>query len=965
MKKLLLFLLFPLTLLSFDAAATHVMGAEIEWEAIGKDSFIIKMSVYRDCNGIQLSTTPITVSTNCGTLRLNPTSTLVGDVTPVCSTVSTRCVSRGTTFKYGIQKFEFRALYVATNHIKNGCCEATISWSQCCRNNAVTTGGASQNFYIDAKMNTCLGKSSPKWSESAIGIGCLGRDQLLDNSVKTTDSVVYRITDPLQTATTKTSWSSPYSSTQPIYYLGFPKTGQPFPRGFHLDPSSGELKFRPMKEEQTVIATEVEIYHKGKKVGSMKRDMQFIVIKCPNNNPPTLSGIDVSNPIPQNFTTTVCAGKKLCFTVKASDKDTTDTVRLSYNGGIPGATFSITNPGAALEEGEFCWTPSLSDISRLPHRFVVSAKDNACPTPGFAARSYSIIVRQPYQLDLDLQVVADKCGKYRLKVTDKNGANINDVRWFENDSIYIGQGDSLLHTFTSTGNRKITATVDDCINQSKDTIINVPAINTLNISLDDEVICHNEALRLEPTVTGGVGRLSYDWDIDSRLGYTGSTNNSRVDLSFNNSSGPVVYNFAVIVEDTVGCTDTAIATVFSKNNRPINLESDRTICEGSASPIALNLSNGQGNWSGTGVSNNNLDLSGLSPGTAYLLSYKFEDSLSCLSDSVLIDYRAVPQLNIGTDFNSCTSAPQAVQLNTPAAGGTWSGTGVSGNVFDPSVAGQGNFYLHYAYTDSFGCDFRDSIKATVFNYQPVVTVSDSVKACSNGSSALISGQPSGGAWLGPGIASTTSTISVDPKQLGSGDYTYVYAYVDSNSCSNSDSTVLRVHQAPIVGFQIIDTISYVGDTVRINNQTIGSGHEDYTWKIGDPVYLFSKTFDFKQPIDSTDTFDVLLIARDTLTGCSDSFRVKDGIIIRLNTSAPYFIKGMEIYPNPMSGVLNIKTTELGTMNIRIVSTSGKEVYQGQVPGGSAMIQTEHLETGLYLLQMTQNGQMHTQLLMKD
>jgi len=964
MKKLLLFLLFPLSLISFQAKATHVMGADISWDSIGKDSFLIKVNVYRDCNGIQLSKTDITVSTNCGTIRLKTSMTSKGDVTPVCASTATRCQSRASTFKYGIQMFQLSAIYDAGTHIKNGCCEATIIWGQCCRNNAITTGAASNNFYVEAKMNTCMGISSPKWSAPAVGIGCLGRDIILDNGVITKDSVVHSLSDPLQTATTKTTWSSPYSSSTPIYFLGFPNATRPFPRGLHFDSETGELAFRPMKEEQTVICSKVDIYHKGKHAGYIKRDFQFIVIKCPNNSPPVLSGIDITSPNPANFTTTVCAGKKICFLVTASDKDSLDSVSITQNGGIPGGKLQILNPNGRLDSAMYCWKPTVADVSSIPHRVVLSAKDNACPTPGYTARTYNIIVKQPYSYDLDLKFTsANNCGSYYLTVKDKNGRTITDATWYENDSIYLGSGDSIAHTFLTAGKRKISVKVGDCVNQKVSDKLTVPAVGNLSLALASQSVCQNAGLLLSPTITGHTGPITYKWKVDPRLGYTGSTTGSSVNLSFINRR-LASYPVSLVVKDSIGCTDTAVANITSKPNASVDIEKDKTICEGSATQLNLAQYNGGGNWSGTNVSSNVMDLTGLSAG-AYLIEFSYEDSISCASDSALIQLRNRPAIFISNDFSNCTNSNETVQVFQNPGGGQWTGKGISGSTFDPAVAGKGQHYLTYTYTDSFGCSNSDSLLATVYDYVPTITVTDSVKACSNGDIATITAQPSGGGWIGPGIASTSNTIQVDPKILGSGDFTYKYGYRDSNSCTNSDSTVIRVAQAPVASFQIIDTVSYVGDTVFIKNLSMGNINNEYTWRIGTPTFLFALGYHFKVPIDSADTFDVALVAKDPKTGCIDSAGVDDGIIVLLNTGTQFVIDGLEIYPNPSKGILNLHSPGEGRMHLKLIDLAGKTVFDNTTSSGSATMDISHLENGLYLLQIDQNGKKHTQLLMKE
>jgi hypothetical protein len=62
--------------------------------------------------------------------------------------------------------------------------------------------------------------------------------------------------------------------------------------------------------------------------------------------------------------------------------------------------------------------------------------------------------------------------------------------------------------------------------------------------------------------------------------------------------------------------------------------------------------------------------------------------------------------------NLCVSDGSASLLALPS-GGTWSGTGVSGNAFNPAISGAGTFYPVYTVTNASGCVVSDSVAITV------------------------------------------------------------------------------------------------------------------------------------------------------------------------------------------------------------------------------------------------------------
>ena len=64
--------------------------------------------------------------------------------------------------------------------------------------------------------------------------------------------------------------------------------------------------FRPMKIEVTVMAIEIKEFRGGVHIGTIRRDLQIIVINCPNNHPPVLSG---------PYYKEVCAGSTVTFSI--------------------------------------------------------------------------------------------------------------------------------------------------------------------------------------------------------------------------------------------------------------------------------------------------------------------------------------------------------------------------------------------------------------------------------------------------------------------------------------------------------------------------------------------------------------------------------------------------------------------------------------------------------------------------
>ncbi|HEU4902988.1 MAG TPA: T9SS type A sorting domain-containing protein [Flavisolibacter sp.] len=157
-----------------------------------------------------------------------------------------------------------------------------------------------------------------------------------------------------------------------------------------------------------------------------------------------------------------------------------------------------------------------------------------------------------------------------------------------------------------------------------------------------------------------------------------------------------------------------------------------------------------------------------------------------------------PTVDAGTYGPLCANG-DAINLDqgTPA-GGTWSGTGVSGDqtngyTFDPSVGTQ---ILTYTYTDGNGCSNSDETTITV-NNPPNVSVGTYGPLCSNGDDIALGGIPNGGTWTGTGVSGSQATgYTFDPS---AGTQTLTYSYTDPNTgCTASATVIITVNEPPVV-----------------------------------------------------------------------------------------------------------------------------------------------------------------------
>jgi len=161
------------------ANAQNLMASDLTWTCIGQDSFLVKLVVYMDCNGLSMAyNSPIIfkcASSGATITSITPNPSTPVDVTPVCNTSCTRCQSSGCTFPYGINRTTMQGI-VRLNSAGT-CCNINISWLQCCRNNGITTlTSLIPDFYTESLMNRCQNPcdNSPAFSYAPFAILCVG-----------------------------------------------------------------------------------------------------------------------------------------------------------------------------------------------------------------------------------------------------------------------------------------------------------------------------------------------------------------------------------------------------------------------------------------------------------------------------------------------------------------------------------------------------------------------------------------------------------------------------------------------------------------------------------------------------------------------------------------------------------------------------------------------------------------------
>lgn len=402
-QKTIWALIFFLGTFGSSIYATHYMGADLVYECLNQCTIRVHVRIYRDCD--PAASTFVSANSTTFTPRTTPCAlptpiqaawspAVVLEVTPVCPTIATQCSNSSASIR-GVEENYFFRDY---NICNAGNCIFDVSWADCCRNGAVTSGAANQGIYVATSLNNTLAScnNTPQFTNPPVPYICAGQTFVFNQGAFDADgdSLAYSL-GPCNTtgATQQVTYNAGYTATSP---LGASWTTS-------IDPITGDITISPNPTGSLVVGVLcvfVQEYRNGVLLNTIQRDIQVTVITCPNNAVPPIAGVSNTSGLIVNAPTnvTTCAGTPICFNIRATDPNATDVLTMFWDQSLTGATFvnagnssiqdTITGVASTQPTGRFCWTPPTPGI----YSFVVTIQDDACPIPGRTQYSITINV---------------------------------------------------------------------------------------------------------------------------------------------------------------------------------------------------------------------------------------------------------------------------------------------------------------------------------------------------------------------------------------------------------------------------------------------------------------------------------------------------------------------------------------------------------------------------------------------
>ncbi|MEO8087593.1 MAG: PKD domain-containing protein, partial [Bacteroidota bacterium] len=771
-----------------EVKASHAVGADLTYVCMGGNNYRFFFTLYRDCSGIAVNATySITGTSPCGgnvTISVSLDST--NEVLHTCSTAVTRCVNAASPYM-GIQANYYHGdvtLPYVCNFWTFG-----LNPVICNRNpaiNTLTPNASTYCLYVQATLNNAVVQcnNSPTFSNIPVAFICAGTTQYFNHGAYDLDgdSLAFTMYTPHSDAVSDVQYIAGLSATQPLSYT--------FPDSTIFNSSTGDIRITANNGSQiTVLAIRADEYRNGVLIGSVERDIQIIVEAC-TDNPPTLSGINGQI----SFIYTACANAPFCFTIRSADIDAADNTTITWNGGIPGGTFTTTS--THRDTAHFCWTPTDADTLSNPHVFTATVFDNACPTFKSNIYGYTINVRGVVaNAGIDQTV---SCGA----VTDLHAVGLGaqggpyTYTWLPSgtvaqDLLGVGAGNYQVVVTSQVAPNLFCSDTDMVVVNAGAGAPNVSFVTAMN------GICSRNFNFTDGTiVVGGGSVLSWVWDFGDPA--SGAGNASALQNPSHTFSGPGNYTVTLSANAGPGCDGQYTFQVVI-DPLPVASFTATSVCQGIATTVnsgntSGNISNWNWNFNNGGGSTSTLQNPSYTYTTSgtYNVQLSITDNHGCIDDTTIsVNVYAMPVADAGLPASVCNGSSATLTATGAGAGGTylWSNGSTAASI---TVSPAGTTQYTVTVISANGCQDTSSTTVNV-NTVPIADAGLPVAICQGASTTLTASGAGGGGQYTWSNGATTATINVTPNST----QTYIVTATTGPGCTSTDSVVVTVNTAPI------------------------------------------------------------------------------------------------------------------------------------------------------------------------
>ena len=574
MKKniLTIFLLFGL-FLNQNIRASHIAGGDLSYVCLGNNQYQINLNLFVDCLGFDPGATQtINFTSSCGGTAtgtvnvINPGGT---EISQLCPSQINNSTCNGGTLP-GMWGFHF----TGTVTLAPACDTWTMSWTTCCRNAAILNLQTPDLFgsYIEATLNSVTApcNNSPSFTSQPIPYVCVNQQVNYNYGVVETDgdSLYYSLINAMDANAVNLAYVVGYSATSPI-------------PGITVNPITGVLSFTPTMLGNFVVVVLVQEYDSnGNLIGTVMRDIQFIVQSCTNIVPDATAGLitGLTGTAVQTspFSIEMCEGSSFTFNATYTDVNGGDVLTLLSNIAtvLPGATLTTTgtNPLVAT----ISWTAPAGSANTNTN-FSVTVNDGACPVMGQQTFNYDINV-QPRTLAGPDHII---CGTQNATLHG-TGGSVFTWSVLSGPPMVVGTNFScnpcsnpIASPVTTTTYEVVSDLSGTCVNKDTVTVTVVPNFSYVT-SQSSTSSCLLQPVQFN-AVGSPAGTYTYDWTPSTYL------NSTIIGNPIATITSPGTYTYYVNITSPQGCVKVDTASILitaSYPPNPVSTASDTTVCVG-------------------------------------------------------------------------------------------------------------------------------------------------------------------------------------------------------------------------------------------------------------------------------------------------------------------------------------------------------------------------------------------------
>ncbi len=292
-------------------------------------------------------------------------------------------------------------------------------------------------------------------------------------------------------------------------------------------------------------------------------------------------------------------------------------------------------------------------------------------------------------------------------------------------------------------------------------------------------------------------------------------------------------NYSVTIANAAGCSATSATTSVTVNALPstptIISGGATTFCQGGSVTLTSSAATSYV-WS-TGATTQAISATA---NGSFSVTVTNANGCSATSATTTVTVNANPIVSLSALASKCTTDAAFALSGGSPAGGTYSGTGVSGGQFNPATAGVGTFVISYSFTNANGCSASATQNISVANCggcTPTISTNGSTTFCQGGSVILTASSGINYLWS---TGATTQAITANTN----GNFSVTVT--NANNCTGtSGTTTVTVNALPST-----PTITAGGATTFCQGGSVtltSSAATSYVWSTGATTQAISAT----------------------------------------------------------------------------------------------------------------------------